>query len=311
MARISDVTQEITAPGEPMTTTELAGGGDHKVIAFVSDDGSATALRVGLIGLGDNIEVRRGNIQHAIRYFEREAATTAAIVDISGIDEPQAVLDDLARVCPASVKVVVIGENTDIVFYRRMLNDVGVAEYMPKPLTRDSVQRVLMPVLSGVAIETPGARGGHVVAVCGARGGVGASTVAVSTALEIASATKGHVALLDLHLQNGSAAMMLSAQIGAGLRIALEDPGRADALFLDRTAIAISDRVKLIAAEEAFDSNVTVTDAGVRGLLDLLRQRFNYVVVDLPMPLPSGMQRVLDIARHVVVVLGPDLTSLH
>ena len=101
------------------------------------------------------------------------------------------------------------------------------------------MQRLLLPHLAQGAAEAPGGRGGHVVAVCGARGGVGATTIAVNTALELARLAKGHIALLDLHLQGGAAALMLSARPGPGLRIALEDPERADALFLERTAIAV------------------------------------------------------------------------
>ena len=290
-----------------------AGAGDQgrKVVAFTTDDDSATALCIGLLGLDEDVDVRRGNLRNAVRYFERESLATAAIVDISGVPDPQAALDDLARVCPSTVKVIVIGENTDIHFYRLLVNEIGVAEYIPKPLTRDTVQRVLLPLLTGdSAVDPSGSRGGHVVAVCGARGGVGATTIAVSTALQLAATTKGHVALLDLHLQDGATALILSGRPGPGLRIALEDPERADALFLDRTAIAIDDRLKLVAAEEAFNTAPSVTAAGVSRVIDLLRQRFNYVVVDLPMPPHRAMQRVLDLARHVVVVMEPDVASL-
>lgn len=300
---------------EPLLSSEVSESSPEtavarKIIAFTTDDASLTALRMGLLGLGDLVDVRRGGLLHAVRYFERESDTRAAIVDISGIDDPQAALDDLARVCPSAVKVIVIGENSDIQFYRHLVNELGVAEYLPKPLTRDIVQRVLVPMLSGVNADPAAMRGGHVVAVCGARGGAGATTMAVSLALGLTAATKGHVALLDLHLSDGVTALMLSAAPGPGLRIALEDPGRADALFLDRTAIPIEDRLKLVAAGEAFDAAPLATEAGVTRVLDLLRQRFNYIVVDLPMPPQRGMQRVLDLARHVVVVLHPDVTSL-
>ncbi len=314
MIRTSNVTGDIdydpSPVGPALSASESLSAVTSKVVAFVTDEASSTALRMGLLGLGDAIDVRSGTVRQAIRYFERESSVSAVVVDLSGVEHPLAALDDLARVCPASVKVLAIGDNTDIMFYRQLVHDIGVTEYLPKPLTRDTVQRVVFPLLSGVATDPVNARGGHVVVVCGARGGVGASTIAVSTALELATVTKGHVALLDLHLQNGTAALMLAARPGPGLRIALEDPNRVDALFLDRTAITIGDRLKLIAAEEAFESTVLATDAGVTQVLHLLRQRFNYIVVDLPMPPPRGMQRVIDLARHILVVVGPDVASI-
>lgn len=281
-----------------------------RIIAFVADDDSANALRLGLVGVAPDLDIRRGTVRQAIRFFEKESGAQAAIVDVSGITEATAALDSLARVCPPDIKMLVIGEITEIGFYRLLVNEFGVAEYMHKPLTRDAVQRVLLPHISQHAADPPGGRGGHVVAVCGARGGVGTTTIAVSTALEVARVAKGHVALLDLHLQGGAAALMLSARPGPGLRIALEDPERADALFLERTAITVAPRVGLIGAEEPFEITPAITDAGVARVLDLLQQKFNYVVVDLPMPAPPSMRQVLTLAREVAVVFGPDVASL-
>ena len=292
------------SPNEPTIVT-----GGSRIVAFVADDESANALRLGLIGAAPDLDIRRGTVRQAMRFFEKEGAH-AAIVDVSGIAEPAAALETLARLCPPDLKMLVVGDNVEIGFYRMLVNELGVAEYMHKPLTRDGVQRLLLPHLSQQAAEAPGQRGGHVVAVCGARGGVGTTTIAVNMTLELARLTKGHIALLDLHLQGGAAALMLSARPGPGLRIALEDPERADSLFLDRTAITVAPRVRLLCAEEPFEATPTVTDAGIARVLDLLRQRFNFVVVDLPVPTPPAMRQVLATAREIVVVLGPDVASM-
>jgi len=281
-----------------------------RVVAFVTDDASMAALRVGLLPLAEELDIRRGTVRQAIRFFEKQVAAQAVVVDVTGIEDAQATLDDLARVCPPDVQVFVVGENTDITFYRLLVHDLGVTEYLPKPLTRDSIQRLLLPRLSGGGAEPAAGRGGHVVAVCGARGGVGATTVAVSLALELGDIAKAHVALLDLHLQGGTAALMLSGRPGPGLRIALEDSERADSLFLERTAIAVEPRMRLIAAEEPLGATLQVSSGGVARVLDLLQRKFNYVVVDLPMPVPQEMNWAVVMARQVVVVMGPDVASL-
>jgi len=282
-----------------------------RVVAFVTDDASMAALRVGLLPLAEDLDIRRGTVRQAIRFFEKQVPAQAVVVDVTGIEDAQATLDDLARVCPPDVQVFVVGENTDITFYRLLVHDLGVTEYLPKPLTRDSIQRLLLPRLAGGAsVETAGGRGGHVVAVCGARGGVGATTIAVSLALELSDVAKAHVALLDLHLQGGTAALMLSGRPGPGLRIALEDSDRADKLFLERTAIAVEPRLRLIAAEEPIGATLQVSSGGVARVLDLLQRKFNYVVVDVPMPVPPEMNWAIVMARQVVVVLGPDVASL-
>jgi pilus assembly protein CpaE len=283
---------------------------ERKTIAFVADDDTAAALRAGLTVLGEALDVRRGTVRHAIRFFRTLEPVNAAIIDIAELAEPRVELEELARVCPPDVRVFLIGDNTDIGFYRLLVHDLGAADYVPKPLTRDTVQRLLLPRLSGTEVDIPDSRGGNVIAVCGARGGVGATTIAVNAALQLVGVTQAQTVLLDLNLQTGTSAMMLAARPGPGLRIALEEPERTDSLFLERAAIKIDPRLRLVAAEEALDPSPTITPEGVDQVLELLRQKFNFVFVDLPVPVPPPLKRVLNLARQVVVVLGPDLPSL-
>lgn len=295
------------APG-PAIATVLGGG--RKIVAFMTDEESVTVLRQGLQSIAEELDVRRGTLAQAVKFFEKDSSAETAIVDVSGLDDPLTALDDLARVCPPDIRMLVVGENPDIGFYRHLVHDRGVTDYLPKPITRDSVQRLLLPYLTDVAAPPAGGRGGHIVAVCGARGGVGATTVAVNLALEIAHVTKAHVALLDLHLQHGTAALKLAARSGPGLRIALEDPERADALFLERTAIAIEERLRLISAEEPLEAQLRITEEGVARVIRLLQQKFNYIIIDLPIPMPTAFREAVIPARHVVTVLGPDVQSL-
>lgn len=300
----------VVAMAQPATYTPLFDIVGRKVVAFVDDDTSANALRVGLSALGDDLELQRGNIRSAIRSFEKETPAHVLIVDITGADNAQAALDDLSRVCPPDVRVFVIGDNTDLSFYRLLVQDLGVTEYLAKPLTRDAVLRLLLPHLTTGMAEPAGGRGGTIVAVCGARGGVGTSSIALNLAYEITRTVKGHVALLDLHVQDGEIALMLSVRPGPGLRIALEDASRVDGLFLERASIEIEPRLRLIASEEAFNTEATVTEAGMLKVLDLLQKKFNFIVADIPMPMPPEMMRILTIARQVVTVLNPDVASV-
>jgi pilus assembly protein CpaE len=156
----------------------------------------------------------------------------------------------------------------------------------------------------------PTDRGGHVISICGAQGGAGATSIAINLALQLAETTKAKVALLDLHLQGGETAVMLGVRPGPGLRIALENPTRADTLFLERAAIEVNERVRLISADEDLDAQLDITEAGVRHVLGLLRQRFNYIVVDLPVPLVPAIHPVITLSRHVLVLLEAEVTGL-
>ncbi|WP_026201973.1 pilus assembly protein CpaE [Bradyrhizobium sp. WSM2793] len=279
----------------------------NRIVGFVNDELSAAALRKGLEGA--NLSIRRGTIRNAIRMLETDTDLFALVVDISGIDDPFTELERLAGVCPPDVRVAVIGDNREITFYRELL-ELGLTEYLPRPLTRDLVLDKLRPKLLGDVAANQIDRGGHVVSICGAQGGAGATSIAINLALQLAETTKAKVALLDLHLQGGEAAVMLGVRPGPGLRIALENPTRADTLFLERAAIEVNERVCLVSADEDLDAQLEITEAGVRHVLGLLRQRFNYIVVDVPVPFPPSIYPVIALSRHVMVLLESEVTGL-
>jgi pilus assembly protein CpaE len=297
----------VAAPSGFSSIPSLRG---RKVIAFVDDERTMAALRSGLAALGDDFELLRGNICTATRAFAKETPANVLVVDLAGSDNAHAALDDLARVCSPDVEVYVIGDKTDPHFYRLLVQDLGVSEYIAKPVTRDTVLRSLLPRLMTVPLDQSVDRGGFIVCVCGARGGVGTSSIAISLAYEVMNTTKGHVALLDLHVQGGELALMLSVKPGPGLRNALEDAARADSLFLERASIEIEPRLRLIASEAAFKADAPVTETGMLRVLDLLQKKFNFVIVDIPMPLPPAMMRILTMARQVVTVATPDIASM-
>jgi pilus assembly protein CpaE len=294
----------VAAGGAPSADAERAA-----LLAFVADEESEAAIQAGLADMMAGAQIRRGTVRTATRALANEPTPRILLVDVSGIEDPTGALHELAMVCTPDVRVLVIGERTEVSFYRELTRELGVDEYIYKPLTRSNVSALFGPLVMPSVGERAMQRGGQVIAVCGARGGVGATTIAIALALQL-EATKGHIALLDLHLRGGTTAMMLGVKATNGLRIALEEPDRADALFLDRIAITIQGRLRLIAAEEPFEVQPEPSVEGVVQLLDLLRQRFSHIVVDLPTPPSAWERQVLATARTSIVVLGPDLAGI-
>lgn len=305
-------TEAVAAPPGTLPTTPLRDSSQARVplLAFVADDDTETALHAGLLGAVEAPVIRRGTILHAIRHLASQPTPRALVVDITGVPNPLTELDNLSGVCSPDAQVLVVGDINEVGLYRQLVRNMGVAEYVHKPLTPDRVARLFVPHISGVTPDPAASHGGSLIAVCGARGGVGTTTVAVNLALQLAEATRGHAALLDMHLKQGATALMLGVKPVNGLRIALEQPERADALFLDRVSVEINERMRLIAADEAFDGTPAPTPEGVRGVLELLRRRFNYIITDLPMPGTLAEMQLLRSARHLVLVMTPDILSI-
>ena len=124
----------------------------NRIVCFVNDEISAAALRKGLEG--SNLSIRRGTIRNAIRMLETDTELFALVVDISGLDDPFTELERLSSVCPPDVLVALIGESREITFYRELM-EIGLTEYLPRPLTRDIVHDQLRPKLLGDVAPGP------------------------------------------------------------------------------------------------------------------------------------------------------------
>src|SRR5579862_6149550 len=111
-------------------------------------------------------------------------------------------LDELSEFCDSGTKVVICGKVNDITLYRHLMLK-GVSEYLVAPFTAlDFVQAV-----SGL-YNTPGASPvGRVVAVIGAKGGVGASTIAHNLAWSVASGLDIATVIADMDLGFGTAGL--------------------------------------------------------------------------------------------------------
>lgn len=289
----------------------MAGGTRPAVVAFLADEESEAALRGGLGPLVEEMQIRRGTAVTAARAMEREPTPRVLIVDVAGMDDPTAALDALAAVCEPDVRVLVVGDREDLAFYRRLTQGLGVQEYLFKPLTRDNVARLFGAAIAGAVVaRDSSSRGGRLISIVNARGGSGATTIATNLALATASTGRGHVGLLDLHLRGGTVALALGVRPGAGLKVALEQPERADSLFLERAAMPVADRVRVIAADEPLDTDTHATPESLHQFLGLLRDRFNTILVDLPMPPGSVERAVLAASRQAIIVFGPDVAGL-
>jgi pilus assembly protein CpaE len=108
----------------------------------------------------------------------------------------------------------------------------------------------------------------------------------------------------------GTTALMLSAAPGGGLRAALENPGRVDVLFVERSAPAVSDRLHLLASEEPLDAPIVAAEGAILHLTSLLCNRYNFLVVDLPRTVTPVNQELRELAHARVLVMDATLPSL-
>ena len=280
------------------------------LLAFVSDAHSEAVLREGLSdAVPGGLDIRRGNVRTALAVLSQMPTPRALVIDITGEDQPLGLLGDLSHVLEPDVQVMIVGDRQDVAFYRQVTRTLGAAEYLYKPLAPDMVARHFAPQVTRQAPSSM-ALGGRMVTVTGTRGGAGATTVAANLAWHLAQTARRHTALLDADLQTGTAAMLLGAQGGPGLRSALDQPGRVDELFIERTAVLVAERLHVLAGEEPLAEQPACAPGAVERLASLLRRRFNFVVADVPFRPTTLSRDLLDLAQQRILVTVPTLAGV-
>jgi pilus assembly protein CpaE len=279
------------------------------LIGFVADSASERALSDGLADiLPGGIDLRRGGLRAAKAYLETARSPHVLVLDISGEEQPLAALAELAAVVEPDVSVLLIGEADGVDFYREVIRGLGAGEYLCKPLSAERVARHFGPSVAGHgrSVETP--QGARLISITGARGGVGTTTLAVNLAGHLGVTMRRHTVLLDPDLYRGDAAFLLNVAPCAGLRAALETPDRVDALLAERVAQPAAERLHVLAGEER--RALAYAPDAVASLVTALRQRYNFVIADLPFSRLPLHDDLLMLSDQRVVVMLPTLASV-
>jgi pilus assembly protein CpaE len=288
-----------TTPGMP--------AGRLPLMAFV-DAGTDRVLQESSGMLGRCV-IMRGGIAKAIEYLSEHRSPQLLLVDISGTDLPLSQIQTLADVCEPGTAVVALGDHNDVGLYRELL-EAGVSNYIIKPLTRELLTKVLSPKAIPNDATKASLKLGKIVAFVGARGGVGATTVAANLAWYLANRQGRRVALVDLDLQNGDGALLFNAELTPGFRDALANPLRLDHILLDRTMTKVGERLFVLGSVEPLHDNVQFGAFAIDTLFSALRSQFHYIVVDVPRIPAPAYRRALEIADRRVIIVDQTMRSM-
>jgi pilus assembly protein CpaE len=214
-------------------------------------------------------------------------------------------LDELSEVCDAGTRVIVIGRFNDIALYRELIRR-GVSEYIIAPVRPIDVVRGICGLFGA-----PGAKPvGRILAIVGAKGGVGASTIAHNIGWAIARDLKLDSVVTDLDLAFGTAGLDFNQDPPQGIADAVFSPDRVDTAFVDRLLSKCTDNLSVLAAPATLDRVYDFSPEAFDSIFDALRTSVPYVVLDVPHLWSGWTKRVLVGADHILIVASPDLANL-
>ena len=253
-----------------------------------------------------HVKVQMGGAPAAVEAY-RQAPTPNVIV-LESIGDRAALLghlDSLSEVCDGGTKVVVIGHVNDVVLYRELVRR-GISEYIIAPVAVLDVVKASSDLFCAPGAEPVG----RTIAVVGAKGGVGSSTVAHNLGWATARQLSLSTVVADLDIAFGTAGLDFNQDPPQGIAEAIFAPERLDANLVDRLLSKCSDNLSLLAAPAMLDRTTDLVETALDGLFDILRASVPCIILDVPHLWTAWVRRTLIGADEIAIVAAPELASL-
>ena len=252
-----------------------------------------------------HLTVQMGGVAAAIEAYRTVPTPNVIILETEGTSDILAGLDELATVCDPGTRVVVIGTTNDAAPYRELVRR-GVSDYVIGPINAlDAVRSICSLFSASEAVAV-----GRIIAVVGAKGGVGASTIAHNVAWALARDLALDSVVIDLDLAFGTASLDYNQDPLQGVANAVFSPDRLDTAVMDRLLSKCTDHLSLLASpaslERVYDFGAEAFDS----IFDTLRMTTPCIVLDIPHQWSGWTKRALVGADDILIVAEPDLANL-
>jgi pilus assembly protein CpaE len=253
-----------------------------------------------------HVKIQMGGATAAVEAYRNSPTPNVIILESENrAEDILAGLDQLAEVCDAGTRVIVIGRINDVTLYRELTRR-GVSDYLIAPVGTIDIVRGICGLFSAPDAKPVG----RIIAVIGAKGGVGASTIAHNVAWAIARDLALDSVVTDLDLAFGTAGLDYNQDPPQGVADAVFSPDRIDTGFIDRLLSKCTDHLSLLAAPATLDRVYDFGADAFDAILDTLRGSIPCVVLDVPHQWSGWTKRLLVSAEDILVVAGPDLANL-
>jgi pilus assembly protein CpaE len=280
-------------------------------------NGRPFGLRVNLIG---ETEDQRAEVRAALTalgepVMEISESTPAAAEDASGADvtmvlfngNDEAALSYLqnqsATLPRPTIFALLHDRSADLM--KRVLR-AGADELLFLPLDPGDATRGLLKISEARRREDVHA-GGHVISLVSLIGGIGVTSLAANLALAMRYAFDKRVAVVDLDLQTGGLSVFLNLEPERTIMNLSEGGSKIDSIQLESALVKHSSGIYLLAAPKRIEDSEMITDNAVGAAIDLMRQLFDYVIVDCGTHIDSNTVAAWERSQNLFYVLDQSI----
>ena len=297
----------------------------------------------------DDIADTRDNLAKLIGFEpDMEVAGTAdggqAAVNMAKKERPHVILMDInmpdmdgitateiiSNTVPESPIIMMSVQGEQDYLRRSML--AGAREFLVKPFSADElinairhvhelekVKRARYAQAAPAAASPPGAVGaatpardnGKIITFFSPKGGVGRTTIATNLAVALHQTTQKPVVLVDGSLPFGDIAVILNMSPKA--KTIADLVGSFDTIdsdVLETVLVTHSTGIKVLLAPPTPESTELITGANIKQVLELLREKYTYIVVDTWPSFQEQVITMLDVADIILTLMTLEITSL-
>jgi pilus assembly protein CpaE len=154
------------------------------------------------------------------------------------------------------------------------------------------------------------ARSGVTLSFFGAKGGVGTTTLAVNSAIEIARLSKRPTLIVDLHQFLGEVALFLGVRPRFTLIDALDNLHRIDQEFLRELVVRHKSGLDILAGGDQIDRPGPHDAPAIEQLLQMLGRSYDFIVIDAGAITGPAADAAVFAADTVYLVANPDVASI-
>lgn len=253
-----------------------------------------------------NVKIRGENVDDALNWYAENPSPHLIILQVDTTDESlEKSLEGLSAYCSEGTAAIVIGPVNDVRLYRNLMA-MGISDYLVAPVPLDD----LISAIGNVLLDMMGTLGSQLIAVAGAKGGVGTSTVTQILAYALSDTLGQKTLLMDAAAGHSSLWSMFGFKPTRTIIEAAKAAVDRDHEELNQIMVKPNERLSVMnsGAERLLDN--PAAPQAYEMLLDRMLRLYPYVLVDLS-GAPELIQRnILSRANSIFVTSTPTLTAL-
>jgi pilus assembly protein CpaE len=243
----------------------------------------------------------------ALREVVRRSQPAVLFVDLG--EEPDATLDELEQLPAPRPLLVVSGPEDDSQVILRAMR-LGAREFFAPEPAADLLSEAVERLLLDHGTPEPAPAEAPVVAVMGAKGGVGATFVACQLAAEL-ERLGGQTVLTDVNLRLGDVSLYCDLQPHYTLSDLAAERVDFDSAYLRTILAPHRSGVQVLAAPKQAEDAEFIRPGHLERAVNLFRKDFDWVVLDVSRTWDEINVRALDLADQILLVTSTDVPTLN